>query len=183
MTKTNLEMLDILDENGVYTGDVKSRDYVHKHGLWHRIALVCIADNKQRILMQRRSYNVSKYPGLWDLSVASHIRHGENSITTAQRELIEELGFPIQSAPSIRQFKYISCFRNQYTVDDIIENQYYDLFLVRHANISIQKLSFNDNEVMDAEWHNLSEIRNMEEKGILHPRTEWIGIVERELYK
>lgn len=179
----SIEMLDILDENGVCTGDVKDRDYIHQHGLWHRIALVCIADNNQRILLQRRSASVSKFPGLWDLSVASHIRHGENSISTAQRELTEELGFPINSAPSIKQFKYISCFRNQYTINEIIERQYYDLFLVRHANISTKKLSFNDNEVMAARWANLGEIWNMAKAGLLFPRTEWIGIVERELYK
>ena len=179
----NDEMIDILDENGVYTGKVASRYEVHKNGLWHRISLVCLVNGNSQILLQRRSNHVAKYPGLWDLSVASHIRSGENSISTAQRELVEELGLPIKSAPSIKQFKYISCFRNQYEINNIIEKQYYDLFLVTYGNISIKKLTFNDNEVMDARWANLSEIIKMKNNNLLHPRTEWIHIVEKELYK
>lgn len=31
-----MELIDVLDENGVKTGEVVSREEVHKKGLWHR---------------------------------------------------------------------------------------------------------------------------------------------------
>lgn len=177
------ELIDVLDKNGVYTGNVATRSEVHKKGLWHRIALVCLVNAKNEILLQKRSDSVSKFPGLWDLSVASHIRNGENSVMTAKREIVEELGISLSNAPSINRFKYVSCFKNQYKINGIIENQYYDLFLVKYKNISVESLSFNDKEVSDAKWANLGEIERMKAAGELHPRTEWIRLLKSELYR
>ena len=30
------EMLDVLDENGIKTGEILPRGKIHKRGLWHR---------------------------------------------------------------------------------------------------------------------------------------------------
>lgn len=38
------ELIDVLDGNGVKTGIVKSRDEVHKNGLWHRAIVVAIVN-------------------------------------------------------------------------------------------------------------------------------------------
>ena len=43
------EMIDVLDENGVKTGEVVTRKEVHKNGLWHRIIVVAIIDNNNQI--------------------------------------------------------------------------------------------------------------------------------------
>ena len=34
------EMIDVLDEHGIKTGRVATRDEVHREGLWHKIAAV-----------------------------------------------------------------------------------------------------------------------------------------------
>ena len=34
-----MEMIDILDENGIKTGKVLSRKEIHKKGVWHRALL------------------------------------------------------------------------------------------------------------------------------------------------
>jgi len=36
------EMIDVLNENGVRTGEIVSRTEVHKQGLWHR-GVLCFA--------------------------------------------------------------------------------------------------------------------------------------------
>lgn len=64
------EMIDILDENGVKTGEILTRKEVHKRGLWHRVIVVAIVDNKNQILMQQRSYKKDTNPGKWDISAA-----------------------------------------------------------------------------------------------------------------
>ena len=179
----NDEFIDVLDENGVLTGEIATRTEVHKKGKWHKIALVCLVNRKNEVLLQKRSDSVKKYPGLWDLSVASHVRTGENSVSTAKREIVEELGISLNDAPSIRQFRFVACFKNEYVINEMIEKQYYDLFLVKYRNIPVSKLSFNDNEVSDAKWVNLGEIENMQKQKLLHPRTEWIIFLKKEIYK
>ena len=47
-----MELIDVLDENGIKTGEILSRDEVHKRGLWHRIIVVAIINEKNEILIQ-----------------------------------------------------------------------------------------------------------------------------------
>ena len=51
------EMIDVLDENGIKTGEVLSRSEIHKRGLWHRLIVVAVINEKNEILMQQRSKN------------------------------------------------------------------------------------------------------------------------------
>ena len=41
------ELLDVLDEDGIFTGEVLSRDEIHKRGLWHRAIVVAIVNEKK----------------------------------------------------------------------------------------------------------------------------------------
>lgn len=91
------EMIDVLDENGVKTGEVVTRKEVHKNGLWHRIIVVAIIDNNNQILMQQRSYTKDTNPGKWDISVAGHVSAGQTSVEAAIREVEEEVGIHICS--------------------------------------------------------------------------------------
>lgn len=36
------ELIDVLDENGIKTGQILPRKEVHQKGLWHRIIVVAI---------------------------------------------------------------------------------------------------------------------------------------------
>jgi len=49
------ELLDVLDENGVKTGEVLPRKVVHEKGLWHRAIVVAIVNDANKILIQQRS--------------------------------------------------------------------------------------------------------------------------------
>lgn len=46
------ELIDVLDENGVLTGEVLTRSEVHKKGLWHRSIVVAIVNEKNEVLLQ-----------------------------------------------------------------------------------------------------------------------------------
>ena len=91
------EMIDVLDENGVKTGEVVTRKEVHKKGLWHRIIVVAIIDNNNQLLMQQRSYQKDTNPGKWDISVAGHVSAGQTSLEAAIREVEEEVGIHIST--------------------------------------------------------------------------------------
>ena len=53
-----MEMLDIVDENGVPTGETVEREKAHTLGIRHRTSHVWIArikDGKLQVLLQKRS--------------------------------------------------------------------------------------------------------------------------------
>lgn len=87
-----MEYIDIFDENNEPTGKVKEKNQAHEDGDFHRTAHVWIINDKNELLLQKRSANKKSHPNCWDISGAGHIRAGECVIDGAIRELKEELG-------------------------------------------------------------------------------------------
>ena len=77
------ELIDVLDENGVKTGEILPRSEIHKKGLWHRAIVVAIINENNEILLQQRSANKEKNANMWDISVAGHISSGQDSLSAA----------------------------------------------------------------------------------------------------
>lgn len=80
MIKSNMELIDICDENGKLTGKTITIDELHKSGLWHKVVGIIIYDSNKNILMQQRSLNEKSEPVKWDIAAAGHINSGETSI-------------------------------------------------------------------------------------------------------
>ena len=75
-----MEMLDIVDENGVPTGETVDREAAHRNGIRHRTSHVWILrkrNGKTQVLLQKRSLNKDSHPGCYDTSSAGHIPSGE----------------------------------------------------------------------------------------------------------
>ena len=95
------EMLDIVDENGVPTGQSVPRTTAHAEGLRHRTSHVWIVRRKNgrvQVLLQMRCAAKDSYPGCYDISSAGHIPAGAEFVGSALRELREELG--VTAAPA-----------------------------------------------------------------------------------
>jgi len=169
-------MLDVLNENGIKTGEIASRKDVHKLGLWHRACICIIVNDDNEILMQKRAENKEKYPGLWDISVASHVASKDNSLKTVMRETNEEIGVQIGYRAEVRDFRFLTSFRSQLRIGDFIENQFYDLFVLRR-NLDPATLSFTDEEVSEVRYLKYADILKLKNSEQLHPRTEWFDEV------
>lgn len=90
-----MEMLDVVDALGNPTGKVAERERAHAEGIRHRTAHVWIlrkVPDSIQILLQRRSPDKDSYPGCYDISSAGHIPAGVDYVSSALRELEEELG-------------------------------------------------------------------------------------------
>lgn len=68
------------------------RSRVHARGLWHKSAQVFLFDAQGRLYLQRRVADKDVCGGLWDQSVAEHLKPGETHLEAAHRGLEEELG-------------------------------------------------------------------------------------------
>lgn len=180
---SNTEMLEVLDENGVGTGRPETRENIHRQGLWHRAILVAIINDDNKILIQKRSQNKEKFPGLWDLSVAGHVPFGYDSVSCAASEVMEKVGIMLPKRVEIRDFRFMTSFRSKLFISDkFIENQFYDFFLY-NTNIPIEQLHIQKEEVEGVRYASAFVIKQMVERGLFHPRTEWVNVLYNYITK
>ena len=94
------EILDIVDENGIPTGETVERSVAHRDAVPHRTShlwLVRKRNGRVQVLLQKRAMTKS-FPGCYDISSAGHIPAGVDYVPSAVRELKEELGITAQES-------------------------------------------------------------------------------------
>ena len=95
-----LELFDLVREDGTPTGHVRERSMVHQSGDLHRTVHIWVvqkrADGGVEVLLQKRSREKDAYPGCYDISAAGHMLAGDDFEISALRELSEELGIHAQ---------------------------------------------------------------------------------------
>ena len=155
-----MEYLDLCDENGLPTGQIVSRDEAHREGLPHRTAHVWVVrerEGRAEILLQKRSMEKESFPGMYDTSSAGHIPAGQEALTSALRELQEELG--IEALPE--QLVYAGRSHAQY--EKIFhgklfrDNEYTHVYVYREP-VEISSLHLQKEEVEAVRWFDLDEV-------------------------
>ncbi|CAJ1965420.1 unnamed protein product [Sphenostylis stenocarpa] len=129
MQQQAVEHLDVLTETGLKTGVSKPRGDVHRDGDYHRAVHVWVfAERTQELLLQRRASCKDSWPDLWDISSAGHISAGDSSLTTARRELEEELGVILPKDA----FELLFVYLQHSVINDgkYINNEFNDVYLV-----------------------------------------------------
>lgn len=79
--------------------DRRLRSDIHRLQLRHRSVHLLVFNPNNEIFLQRRALSKDINPGLWDTSAAGHVDFGEEILTSALRELREELGITPRSTP------------------------------------------------------------------------------------
>ena len=101
------EIFDVVNECDEVI-DAKPRSEVHWLGLKHRAIHVLVFNSRGEVFLQKRSLKKDTAAGLWDSSASGHLDSGEDYDACAVRELREEIGLNIASAPD-RLFKIDAC--------------------------------------------------------------------------
>lgn len=148
-----MEYIDVFDENNKPTGETKEKECAHKDGDFHRTAHVWIINDKNELLLQRRSMAKKSYPNYWDISVAGHIKTKESVTEGAIRELKEELGVKMSENDLI----YITTIKNTKNPKNM-EFQY--VYLLK-CNKEISEYIFEDNEVSEVKYVFYKDLENM----------------------
>ncbi len=86
------ELVERVDDQDRVLGMVVSRQQAIQEGWLHRVAVTVCRDERGRILVHRRSEQVSRFPGLYEVEVGGAANVGESYEQAAARELAEELG-------------------------------------------------------------------------------------------
>lgn len=146
------EMFDVLNEWGVYTGEVASRDRCHTEGLWHRAVYGFVIDKNKNVLLQKRSANKKAWPNLWDVTVGGHVDSGEFGRQALIREAKEELGLDITDD----EIKYLVGSTSIDTAKGI--NKHYNECYLILKDVDISEIKLQKEEVSEVRYFSKAEI-------------------------
>ena len=152
--KQDSEVCDIYDDDRFPTGLTLVRGK-NLRGERHLIVHVCIFNDKDQMLIQKRSKTKSKDAGLWDLSVAGHVDSGEKSREGAEREMAEELGL------SLRILE-----RPVFTINF---DHGFDDYYILNQEVELEDLKLQESEVEEVMWADCKTIHKMIDDGIFIP--------------
>jgi isopentenyldiphosphate isomerase len=93
------EIFDVVNERDEVI-DRRPRSEVHRLGLLHRAVHILVFNARGQVFLQKRSMKKDRHPGTWDSSASGHVDSGEAYDATAIRELREELGLQLPTAPA-----------------------------------------------------------------------------------
>ncbi len=154
-----MEWFDVVDGNGVPTGEVTEREEAHSKGIRHRTAHIWIIRDTRdgvQVLLQKRSENKDSFPGRFDTSSAGHIQAGDEPRESAIRELEEELGITADPA----DLEFAGTFRIRYELefhDRIFRDNEIAFVYVYRKPVLAEQLHLQEEEVEKVQWFGLEE--------------------------
>lgn len=150
------EIFDVLDKDGNFTGKIKPRKEVHQNGDWHKAVHVWIINSKNELLIQKRSPNKDIAPNQWDISVAGHIPAGGDGLTTALREIEEELGVHIEQ----KNLEYLFTVTQSKTKKNYINNEFNEVYLLK-LDLDISKIVLQKEELTEIKFIHFTELEKL----------------------
>ena len=147
-----MELWDVYDKYRQKTGRTHERGNPLNEGDYHLVVHVWIVNDKGEFLIQKRQPWKNGWPNMWDGSAAGSAILGDSSEAAAIRETKEELGIDLD----------ISKGEILFTIKS--SSSFEDIWLVRQ-NVDINDLKLQYEEVADAKWATLEEIKLMMQSG------------------
>lgn len=163
------EKLDIVDESGVPTGRIVTRNTAHHKGVRHRTAhlwLVRKRDDCLQVLVQKRSQNKDSHPGCYDISSAGHIPAGSGVIPSALRELSEELGISAKEEEllfcGIRRYTYKNIFHGKPFTDSQVSFVY-----ILWRDLEEAEFTLQEQELESVMWMDFDDLYKKVEQNLI----------------
>lgn len=150
------ELIDILTPEGQPTGKTALKSEAHKHGWFHATVHIWLYTLDKKILLQKRSLTKKVFPGLWDISVAGHITAGETILTSAKREILEEIGLEIKESDLIKIGTRIHQVSHANGIQD---NEHHHVFIAELKS-PVSELKIQEEEVADIKLFDLSVLKS-----------------------
>lgn len=164
-----MEILDVLDENGNYTG-IKEEKKIHEQGLYHMHVGVWIMNEKGEILLEQRASNKKVDPNKW-ARIGEHVDSGEKPIQAIQREILEEIGVKIP----LENFIVLETDKSDvYDSNKKIYNRYFSRSYFAFVEYKIEEYNIQKEEVKALKYITIEEmIKAKEERKKEYVFTKW----------
>jgi len=144
-----VELWDVLDKNGNVTGRVHERGKPMNEGEYHLEVYVWIENDKGEYLISQRSPNKT-HPNMWECTGDNAVV-GDNSLTTALKEVKEELGVVLDPQNGRLLHHHLRCPEC---------GGFVDVWLFRQK-IDISTVVLAPDETSNAMWANRDAINRM----------------------
>ncbi|MCL2373566.1 MAG: NUDIX domain-containing protein [Defluviitaleaceae bacterium] len=150
------EQWDILDKHGNKTGRLHQRGKPMNKGEYHLEVCVWIENDKGEYLISQRSPNKTP-PNIWECTGGNAIA-GDDSLTTALKEVKEELGITLKPQNGQMIKSHLPCANAGC-------HGLVDVWLFRQ-NIDISTVTLAPEETSNAMWASRDKINSMINEGI-----------------
>ena len=154
-----MELWDLLDKNRKPLGMThpRGRQYPMPPNTYHTVVTVFTVDASNRILLTLRAPTKGMYPNYWEFTGGSGVA-GEDSLTSAHRELLEETGIdcPPEELVLLGTLREPSAFMDCY------------LCRLNRAGEDVT-VTLQAGETVDFQWITLREMEAMIHKGLIPP--------------
>lgn len=148
----DVELIEIVDEGGKYTGRILPREEIHKRNFLHNeVACFIINDNKE-ILLEKRSPNKKYSPNKYGLC-AGHVMVGESLKTALVREIEEEIGI------KVNEDDLVSFGEKEYIRE--VTNSHITYFYYIRLNLKESDFTIQEEELTEVKWFKIEEIKEL----------------------
>ena len=144
-----MELIEIVDENGNFTGQVVDKEEAHDKNLLHNEVGIFIINDKREVLLQKRSANKRFSPNKWGLC-AGHVDAYESLETAALREIKEEVGLDLSPK------ELIPYGEREINISD--SNSHITYFYYVICNKKAEEFVIQEEELSEVKWFNIDEI-------------------------
>ena len=147
--EAKMELVDKFDNRRQSLNKTTERQ-VKVEGEYRQSVHIWIQNSKGEFLIQKRSPNKNTFPNKW-APTGGGVEAGEGTFEAALRECKEELGIDIE----VDKMEYILSFKRKF--------DFMDVWLVKQ-DVEISNLVLQEEEVIDAKWATIEEIRELMKK-------------------
>ena len=151
-----MELWDLYDQDRHPTGEILERGKPVPPGRYHLVVHVVIFNSKGEMLIQQRQPFKEGWPNLWDITVGGSAVAGDDSRSAAEREVMEELGLPIDLSGEMP--KIILPF-----------DQGFDDIYIITMDVDLSALHLQESEVQAVRWAGMEDIFALMEAGQFLP--------------
>ncbi|MGY2075008.1 isopentenyl-diphosphate Delta-isomerase [Blastococcus sp. SYSU DS0828] len=126
MTATPVEMIVLVDEEGLAIGTMPKRQVHHGETPLHRAFSAYLFADDGRLLITRRAEDKATFPGMWTNTVCGHPGPGEDDGAAIARRAGFELGLSVADIrPALPGYRYRAEFRG------VVENEICPVYVGR----------------------------------------------------
>ena len=150
------EIWDVYDRERNLTGQTHRRGDPLAPGEYHLVVHICIFNSQGKVLIQQRQPWKKGWPGLWDISTGGSAIAGDDSRRAAEREVLEELGLPLDL--SQEQVRFTFHWKNGFD----------DYWMVRR-DVELDQLHLQYEEVAAVRWVDRAELQTLIDAGQFVP--------------
>ena len=147
-----MELIEIVDRDGNFTGQIIDKEEAHDKNLLHNEVAVFIINDKKQVLLQKRSANKRFNPNKWALC-AGHVDAGESLESAALRVLKEEVGINITTS-DLKPFA-----EREFTIRD--SNSHITYFYYTKSNLNVKDFIIQKEDLSVVKWFNIDEVIDM----------------------